>query len=256
MQRFIILIATVLMVTSVGLGYEKSKALNLPVDDAEAIIVNVHDGDLSIEGHKDLTEIKVSATLKIDGSTESTTPDLLDNALEVALDNRNGTVYLRSAFDKEKAGFTQDQDIQVELRVDIPSTLRLNVDNRNGTTEIQNIYNDLTVKDGAGYLHVKDVLGHVNINDGLGDLFIESVGGKLVVNDTGGEIRIERINGDVAIRDGLGNIATKWVHGDVNVTDGSGKISVAEITGDLDILENQDGKVRIAGVKGNVRNVN
>ncbi|MGI8507719.1 MAG: hypothetical protein ACR2MQ_00160 [Gemmatimonadaceae bacterium] len=125
------------------------------------------------------------------------------------------------------------QAAALDLSVEVPSTMALNITDQSGETIIHNV-GPLTIVDNGGGLEIEGVTGDLDVTDGAG------------------ELQVSDVHGQVYIRDGAGAIYVSNVHGSVNIPkDGSGEIQVSEVTGDLTIGAKESGEVSARDVGGN-----
>lgn len=144
---------------------------------------------------------------------------------------------------------------RLDLEVDVPANLPLEVEDTSGEVEISDT-GAVRLDDNSGDLRLRRIGGDVEVRDGSGGIEIEDVKGSVRITEDGsGEIRIAGVDGDVVIRDdGSGAIDVSRVKGSVRIDeDGSGSIRVRDVGGDFEVGRDGSGGIDHEGVKGAVR---
>lgn len=181
-------------------------------------------GWLRIEGRPGATEIRATGTAHANSDT-------LLKRVRLTVTRVGDVVQIATEVpeDREPIG----QAAALDLTIEVPLTLALDVADESGETIIRNV-------------------GPLTITDNGGGLDIEGVTGNLDVTDGAGELQVSDVRGNVRIKDGAGGIYVANVHGSVEIPkDGAGEIQVSDITGDLRIGSKESGEVAVRDVGGN-----
>ena len=251
-----------------------NKSLTLPAEGLKELTIDCGAGFLKVEGSDNLSEIRVEAEIIIEGLSEDETVEFLERHVELSLKERGNKAYLKSHIENPGEFFSSlmsgSRGQQINLTVQMPSNLDLDVDDGSGFIEIRNIGGELDLDDGSGEMTIRNIRGDVDIDDGSGTATVEEVGGDLDFTDGSGDLEIVNISGSAEINDGSGSIIIRGVKGDVFIDDGSGELRVERITGnvrindgsgsiyvedvdkDVTIVEAGSGSVHIANVRGKV----
>lgn len=94
----------------------------------------------------------------------------------------------------------------INLTVEVPAGLSIEVVNNNGKVEITNVKGQLNVRTDNGGVHVLGLDGRLEVNTENGQITVSAVTGNVVTNTRNGQIRVENPGGDVQARTGNGNI--------------------------------------------------
>lgn len=129
----------------------------------------------------------------------------------------------------------------IDLEIDVPDTIALNVRDSSGDLDIQNVAS-LELQDSSGDIDIDSTTGSVSIQDSSGDIDAQYIGGTFtIVSDSSGDIYVTDVEQDVIVeRDSSGDITAEDVGGNFAVLrDSSGDIDSKRISGDIDIPENK-----------------
>ncbi len=201
-----------------------SRAATLDVGDATRVRVRARAGSLRIEGHPDLGEVRASGTACA-GSVED-----LERVTLTA--TRVGTELV---IETDTGDGWSDGWRRLDLVVEVPDSLPLEVDDGSGGIEIYDVA-AVELRDGSGSIDIDGVAGDVRVVDGSGSIDIRAVRGTVVIEDDGsGSIDITDVGRDVIVEE-----------------DGSGDIDVAEVGGDFVVKRGGSGSVRYRSVRGRV----
>ena len=184
-------------------------------------------GSLRIEGRAGLTEIHAR------GTARASSRALLDR-VRLTAERRGDVAYVVVEIPDYWNDSRDDDDefAALDLIVEVPKTLALEVEDRSGDVEIRGV-------------------GQLDLDDNSGEVMIEDVGGRLRVRDGSGELRIRDVRGDVTLEDGSGGVRVHTVRGSVTVDrDGSGEFEAENVTGSVRIASKGSGSVEVAHVGG------
>ena len=196
------------------------RAAGLDVGDATRVTVRARAGSLRIEGRPGLTSVQAS------GTACAPTQDDLDRIELTAIPSGSGILI---------EAHTADTRGQLDLVLEVPITLPLEVDDSSGDIEIRDVA-AVDLRDRSGEIDIAGVVGDVRVRDSSGDIDVIDVGGSVVIEDDGsGSIDITDVGRDVIIEE-----------------DGSGGIDVADVGGDFIVRNDGSGGVRHSGVAGRV----
>lgn len=198
----------------------------VPLLGVKVIRVTAGAGWLRIEGHGGFTQMRAH------GTAHGSTPALLE---QVKLDVTRAGDTLVVVGSVPADGTSVGQPAALDLTLDVPDDLALDVDDQSGETIIRDV----------GPLRIR--------TGGSGGLSIDGVNGPLDVRDGPGDMEALNIRGDVHIMDGAGNVYITNVHGSVFIpTDGSGEIQLAEVTGNVTIGPKTSGDVSVRNIDGDL----
>lgn len=213
--------------------YEEVRELTLDTTAVNSLKIKAGAGRLDVVGVPGSNAVTVTATIQVPGGDSERTRAKIERDMVLTLEQNSGVGELRAYFRK---GFWQWGDSRnIQLEVQVPAGLHLDIKDGTGSIEIQNVHGDLFVDDGTGSLTMKAVGGDVKIKDGTGSIFVTTVGG------------------DISVRDGTGGIKISGVAGSVTVKDGTGDINIDDVEKDLIIVNEGTGGIRYSNIRGSIK---
>ncbi len=237
----------------------------LAVAGAKRIAITARAGDLKIRGRKDANQVSARGTAC---ASDQRLLDLI--RIELRLDGE--VLRLNALMPDIGADDAPDNArASLDLVVDVPDNLPLQLTDSSGDTEIDGIAS-LALTDSSGDLRISRVAGDVDIRDSSGDLWVDDVSKNLQLEDSSGDVNVEDVQGDVAVtadgsgslefervgsvtieRDGSGDIRIANVKGNARIdSDGSGDVNVRDVAGSFTLGGKGSGEVHVAEVKGPV----
>jgi hypothetical protein len=225
-------------------AHTERRQATLDATGATRLEIDARAGTLRVEGRAGATQVKASGTACAPSA----------GALEgVRLSATRDGATLRLEAQVPESSLPAGGDASLDLLVDVPRSLALNVTDTSGPIEIRHV-GALTLEDGSGEITVEDVGGDLKLTDGSGEMTLTKVAGDAWVRDASGPLTMRDVGGSVTIEeDGSGGIEIAAVGGSVLVeSDGSGEIDVRDVGGDFTVEHKGSGAVRHTGVKGRV----
>ena len=203
------------------------RAATVSASGARTARIEARAGSLRIEGRAGLTELRAS------GTARASSRGLLEQ-VRLTAERRGDVAYVIVEIPDRRDNWDDDQHMSLDLLVEVPNTLALDVEDTSGELEIRGI-------------------GPLDLRDNSGNATIENVGGRLRVRDGSGELRIRDVRGDVTLEDGSGGVYLRNIRGSVVVErDGSGELEADEVTGSIRIESKGSGPVDVARVGGDL----
>lgn len=218
---------------SFAFAYQEMKNLSLSAEGIEQLEIDCGAGFLKVQGIEDLKQIEVSAEIIVKGLSERREQKFIQKNITLTLKKRGGRAVLVSKIKSSTSFFSLREKI-INLTVNLPKNIDLNVD------------------DGSGWMRIENITGRLHIDDGSGEMHIEKIEGNVEIDDGSGDIDVRDISGDISIDDGSGAIYVKSIGGNVTLSDSSGSINVDGVDKDVEIRDDGSGSVRIKNVKGKV----
>ena len=201
-------------------------------------------GKLHVKGRSDLNEVRVR------GKACASSQDLLDD-IELVAEARGDEIFIEAKL-PEGGSWISDARAKLDLEIDLPRTLMLDVEDGSGSTEIHDAAS-LHLRDGSGSVEVTGVAGDVVVRDGSGSITVTDVAGRVEIHDGSGGLSVSDVGGSVEVADGAGGMTIGHVTGDVTVTsDGSGGILVEHVGGNFTVERDGSGGVRYEDIGGRV----
>ena len=228
MRSKFLFIALVILCTTVALAFEKVKDLSLDAEGVQKLAIECGSGFLKVTGKDSSRVIEVRAEIVRKGKSDKDADEYIQKNVILTLERKGSKAVLVSKF-KDKL-FSGSRVIN--LTVNVPKNIDLDVNDGSGEISIQNIAGDLYVDDGSGTIAIDDIQGHVKIDDGSGTLSVRKVEGDVSIDDGSGTIDVAGVSGTVEVDDGSGSIRIEGVGGDVHIKDdGSGSLSIRDVKG-------------------------
>lgn len=229
-------------------GSENSEPRNATVDAAGARTVRIlaRAGELRVEGKAGLAQVQVRGTARASNSR------LLAGIKLIA--ERRGDVVVIEADIPEHSSWRGDSYRGLDLIIDVPRGIALEVDDSSGDLEIRNV-GALDLSDSSGNIELYDIGGALRVDDSSGGVRIEGVKGDVRLSDSSGELDVRHVVGSVTVEnDSSGEIVMEDVSGTIHIErDSSGSIRVADVGGDFIVDRDGSGDINSRNVKGAVR---
>jgi DUF4097 and DUF4098 domain-containing protein YvlB len=227
-----------------GDSYSVQRTANAPTSGITTIRVANGSGRLVITGHSGSSA--VNATAIVHGSSQSAV-----NSVRLVTE-RNGDVLTVRADRPDQTGFNDD-NVYVDLTVQVPSSIALNVEDGSGGARIDNV-GALRVRSGSGGVHISNVGGSADLESGSGGAELRNVHGNVTAETGSGGMTIDGVTGSVDVRSaGSGGLTVKGVTGSLHLGSiGSGTLTADNIGGDLTVDSKGSGDVQYTNVKGHV----
>lgn len=235
MKMALIAIFGVGLSTAVLAKYEMNKELELASTSLERFVLDTGAGDLVIRGDKDADKISVRAKIR---------PDDIDAEDYTLTLEQNGSEAILYAHIESRM-FTNSY---IDLIVTVPSRLKLEIMDRSGDLEVEDMQADLSIDDRSGDIRLKNIDGELNIKDRSGDITMRAMTGNADIQDRSGDLDIITMTGDLTISDSSGDIMIRTLAGNVELEDGSGDIDIVDVSGKVGV-EDGSGDISIDGAE-------
>ena len=228
MRSKFLFVTLVVLCATLTLSFEKVKELSLDAEGVQKLKIDCGSGYLKVTGKESSGVIVVRAEIVRKGKSDKEADKYIRDNVILKLERDGDRAVLVSKF-KNKL-FSGNRAIN--LTVNVPQNIHLDVKDGSGEMSIQNITGNLYVDDGSGEIKVEDIQGNVKIEDGSGTLTIRDVKGDVSIDDGSGTIYVSGVSGTVVVDDGSGSINIEGVGGDVHIKDdGSGSLSIRDVKG-------------------------
>ena len=206
--------------------FRTPRSVTIDAAGLRSVKVVAFSGELEIEGVEDLLEVRVT------GSACALEEQWLEG-IDVRAERQGVELAIEAV---APAGRAWEGTGRLDLEIEVPSSMRLDVVDGSGPAEVTNV-TGLLIDDGAGSLSILGVAGDVEVKDGGGDLDIEDVRGHVKIADGRGDIDVRDVGGSVTMTDRNGDVSVKRVAGDFALqSDARGEISHSDIAGRVSIL--------------------
>ena len=256
MKSTILFITALFSISLVAADFEETRKFSLDAKDISKLFIDCGAGYLKITGMGDSEKIFVTAKIEMDNIDLDDAERILEKYLELYLEERGSRAELVSSFEKShnffSSIFSSHGNVRVNLTVEVPEKMNVEIDDGSGFIEVNNIYGKLFIDDGSDYIDIKDNRGNIEIDDGSGDINIRNTKGNIEIDDGSGDIEIENIVGNINLDDGSGSIKVMEIDGTVRVDDGSGSISIRNVEEDVIIEDDGSGGLSIRDIAGTV----
>ncbi|HEY2375744.1 MAG TPA: hypothetical protein VGH98_07175 [Gemmatimonadaceae bacterium] len=246
MRHFAIIALSTLCAAPVAAqDYTAPRNATVPASRVDRIEVIGRAGSLRIDGRNGARDVTVRGTAR--ASSRSALEDV-----RLIAEVRDGTIHIEADI-PENRDWNDDERQSLDLVIEVPSDLPIDVQDGSGDLEIRNV-GALDLSDGSGEATVEHVGGNLSAKDGSGALHITDVKGDVNVTDGSGLLEIRDVEGGVEIGSkGSGSLRITSVAKSVHVrSKGSGTVEVDHIGGDFIVDRKASGSIDYADVKGRV----
>ena len=144
------------------------------------------------------------------------------------------------------------QSFEVDLRVWLPPTVALLVEDKNGNLDIRGLQAGANITHGMGSVTIENVNGGVDLTNQGGPTKLTQLSGKLDVRDGRGDLTIEHITGNVDVKGGGGVLAVRHVSGNVRAANARQSVDILNIDGKLALIGIKPASAKIEAVTGGI----
>jgi hypothetical protein len=212
--------------------HEEVRELRLESAGIAELSIDAGAGALEIQGVDGASSVQVTATIVVPDRNADKAAEVIAKYLKLSLARDGNRAILLARFERPSFGFGESP--RVDLKVIVPASTALRID------------------DGSGAIEIRDIRAAVSIDDGSGAITLQNIAGPIRLDDGSGSIRIDNVDSDVHVVDGSGSIDIANVKGSVTIDDGSGSIDVRDVGKDLVILDDGSGPVKFRRILGTV----
>jgi hypothetical protein len=229
-------------------AFRADRSGNAPTAGVEKIVIAAGGGELEVTGSG-------RSDMQATGRACASTQEIL-NQIEIRVRREGSTLYVGAWLpqDLPEGGLFKDSYALLDLKVELPNNLPVEVQDSSGDTTLQRL-RSLKVTDSSGDLEIYDIAQNLQLQDSSGDVEVERVKGDVrVLSDSSGDLEIQSVGGAVLIeQDSSGDIKLVGIQGNAQVeSDSSGSIDARDIGGDFAVLVDSSGGIKHSNVKGRV----
>lgn len=221
------------------------RTATIPMSGVHTLVITSGAGWLRIEGHTGYPKLQAR------GIAHASSEKLLAD-VRLTVQRSGDTAFVAATAPLDTGSVAGPAAL--DLTLDVPSDVALDVTDASGETIIHDVGPLLLATSGTGGVEIDGVSGALGVVDGPGDLQISNVQGDVYIRDGSGGIYLANITGSVDIPvDGAGEIQVADVTGSVHVgAKSSGEVAVRDVGGDLLVDARGSGSVEYHDVKGRV----
>ncbi len=194
-------------------GYTETRVLVVDSDGVTELFIDASAGSLDIVGDTDVDDIIVEALIRLDEPDEDEAKAFIEKRVELKLQRNGKRVELLS--DVDDAYMSWGNNGAIDLSVQVPSGMKITIDDGSGGIKVRGVSGDLKIDDGSGPMEIINV-GSLWIDDGSGTIRIRNASGNVKIDDGSGSIDVDGVGGDLIIDDaGSGSLSFRNVQGEV-----------------------------------------
>ena len=228
--------------------YSKLIEHKLDLSNSTSLSIVASAGDLDVKGGQESSEAMIRG--KVCASKEKWLEDI---EINIEAGESAGIVAVLPQ-DIARKGFWGMNYAYIDLEVDVPSSIRLDIKDSSGDIDLSDI-GVATIKDSSGDIEINRSSGPIEIEDSSGDIEVDGLDhGLTIIADSSGDIDIDNIHDDVLIEaDSSGDISITDVDGNVMIErDSSGDISARQVSGDFSVLRDGSGGISSRDIAGEI----
>lgn len=221
------------------------RSATLPSAGVHTLVVTSGAGWLRIQGHGGFDRVQAR------GVAHASSEKLLAQ-VQLTVVRSSDTVFVAATTPLDTSSVAGPAAL--DLTLDIPSGVALDVTDASGETIIHDVGSLRLATSGTGGVEIDNVAGPLNVVDGPGDFQASNIHGDVHIRDGSGGIYLASVTGSVDIPlDGSGEIQVSDVTGSVHVgAKSSGEVSARNVGGDLLVDASGSGSVEYHDIKGRV----
>ena len=156
----------------------ETRNLALPSEGIDTLVIRCGAGSLRLSGAPAGGKIRVSAQNEGENFSETDFKAYLQKNLTLSLLRQANRAILLSDF---KGPPRPDQDARINLEIEIPDNINLDIVDGSGSISIQDLKADIRIDDDTGSITMKNVSGEVRIEDSSGSIAIEETTGDIII---------------------------------------------------------------------------
>ena len=231
-------------------AFRAERSLDIDPKGLSVLKLDTGAGDLVVEGVSGLAKIELR------GKACASAQDVLDN-IQFTQQREGATSTAATKIPDigdNWSIFGAGHYAYMDVRVRMPSGLKLDLRDSSGDLEVLALTNGLDLKDSSGDIKLRDIVGAVNVTDTSGDIEARGIGGDFtVLSDSSGDINVDDVKGSAVVQeDSSGDIVLRHIGGDARVDrDSSGDITFEDVGRDAVVGADGSGDITADGVKGN-----
>ena len=229
--------------------FEKDIDLTLDLSSSNRLSIYAVAGDLDVVGVSGSDQAVISG--KVCASKEA----WLEESRVNTSGGNDAVIEVDLPSSEKGWSFTGNKYVWMDLRVEVPDDLALEVKDSSGDMFLKNIA-AVEIKDSSGDIEIEAARGPITISDSSGDIDIDKAEGDLTIeSDSSGDINANDIHGSVlVVKDSSGDIDVSDVSDNVVVEkDSSGDIRATHVGGDFRVLKDGSGSINSSDVSGEVQ---
>ncbi len=242
--------------------YERNFQKTIALPGGRSLRVDNSNGNVTVRTHAG-AESSIRATIRSSAPTATEARDFA-NQIQIVVDESGSGAIVQTEYPKNWRG---NISYSVDYDIAMPETAPLEVHNRFGGVNVENVHAGATIinnngqvvlNGGRGTQRIENSFGDVEVRSNDGDVTIHNGNGRVTVSDIRGAIDLTNRFGDIRVTNagrGLtiysnnGNIEATNVGGMAVVTNSFGQVVIAGVKSDLKV-QNQNGDVRANDVTG------
>lgn len=225
--------------------YETRQMKNISVnsDGSSKFILTNHVGDVSVQrGFSN--KIEIEAEIVINNNDEVYAKSIMDSLISI---NEGNIVKVDSNIGNYLNDKNKIQSISIDYVIRIPENIIVDVNNKFGKVNAEELINNLKVSNSNGDININKISGNVDITSKFGKINADAITGNVDLEGSNGDILLRNIGGYAKIINRFGRIELLNIGKKVDVTNSNGDIYIDfDKTAEEDIkIENKFGRITL-----------
>jgi hypothetical protein len=204
-------------------------------------------GNIDIEKSED-KNIEVEAEIRMKNNDEAYAKKVSEKLIEIKQEDEISIISRAKDYMNDS---TKLQNINVNLKIKVPSGMEVSIVNEYGDITAADITKSLTVKNKNGQIKIESVGGTLMVDNQYGNIDASKIKGICEIKDKNGQIRISDVAEDLKVDNEYGNISVENVNGNVDLNDRNADISVTDASGNVTIDSAYSG-MKLSDIKGSL----
>jgi hypothetical protein len=211
---------------------ERVMEKTFPVSGAGTLRVETQGGAIRVMPSTG-SEVRITATQKINASTEAEADELLKK-LELTFEQTGNTVRVTSKYERQPSGFRWGSwpPVQVDIAVTLPASFATELNTSGGGITVGDLNGKADLRTSGGGIKLGKMGGEVDAHTSGGSITLDEARGPVELKTSGGNITVGRIAGPADLSTSGGSIKVESVASVVRAHTSGGSIQ-ANITGPL-----------------------
>ena len=176
-----------------------------------AVVFDLNVGEMKVEGI-DGDQIRAEVRVRCVRGRDRSKCEKRAEAVELTSSDRRGKLYL----EVEGTGLWRSRDVTVEVTLQIPTSMPLELEVGTGAANLENLGASLILDMGVGEATLTNLSGDVTVDMGVGEITLtmpESAVGEVMLDNGIGETELRHKEGRNAVEGILGGTDVHWKSG-------------------------------------------
>jgi hypothetical protein len=185
-----------------------SKNYSIAAEDRKKLILNNSLGDVIVQKSTS-GKIEIEAKVNIRNNDEEYAKSIIDSLIKI---DENSIVKVESTTSSSLSDKYKVQGISIHYTVKIPSNIDIEIDNKFGKVNAEELVNNIKISNSNGDILLRDIEGYGKVSNKFGRIELFNIRKKIEINNSNGTIYLDNdrtSEEDIFIQNKFGQITLK-----------------------------------------------